>query len=120
MAAELLNRDPVFLVHLHALHHKEARFDGNGLLQGDFVPTVVDFGDEVIHLKAVERGDAVEHLEEHHAQRPSVHLRTVAPLFQQLGTLVKRGATDAEACISGVEDCGEAEVRDFDMEFHSF
>ena len=51
------------------------------LRNGKFVAAIIDFRDQILHLKAVERGQTDKHLIEHDTQSPCVYFLAVTALF---------------------------------------
>ena len=84
MQLEFLNWDSIVLVHLKALDKEEGTLTGEGLVKRDFVPSIVDLGDQILHFIRVERRLTNHHLVQHDTKGPCVNLGTVASLFQQL------------------------------------
>ena len=81
---KFFNWDSIVFVHLKTLDEEEGTFAGESLIEGDFVPSIVDLGDQVLHLVGVEWRLANHHLIQHDTKSPCVDLGTVASLFQQL------------------------------------
>lgn len=84
MLSQLFDWDPIILVHLQTLHHEETRLDARWLIKVYLIATIVDFGDQVFHLKTMEWCDADKHLIKHYTKRPCIDFRTIASLFEQL------------------------------------
>ena len=86
MILELFDWDSVTLVHLHALDQEEAGFDANRFLKRQLVATVIDLGNQVLHLVTMEGSDTDEHFVQHDAQGPRINFLTIATLFKKLRT----------------------------------
>ena len=96
---------------MQALEQEEASLYHDRLfLARQLVPAIVYPSNQLLHIVAVEWGEADQELEEHAAEGPRVH-RVVIPLaFQQLGRLIKRRSYDCLLRLGVVKNFGEPEI----------
>ena len=97
MRAQLLHRHSVFLDRLEAFEEEEAGLDGDFLvlrLAGHPVATVVNLSNQLLHVCAIERGRAEDHLVQDDAERPRVHCLVVLLAAQDLRALIQRSPDD--------------------------
>ena len=62
MLVEFLYGYAVVFVHLQALYEEQACLDAYWLIEGQFVASIVDLGNQVLHLVGVEGSHTHEHL----------------------------------------------------------
>ena len=83
MLADLLNGDSITFLHLQLLDEEEARFDEDWLILSlKLVATVVELGDQVLHVVAVKGCHTDKHFVEHDTECPSVYHLAISALFQ--------------------------------------
>ena len=120
MLAELLDWYPIIFVHLQTLDEEEASLDTDKFpLSGELVATIVDFGDQIFHLIAMERCDANHHFIQHDSECPSVYLHTVTSLFEQLRARVEWSSADTQISICAIQNRAKPKIGDFDLEFNA-
>ena len=70
----MVHFDSVSLISLQTFEQEKTRFNHDWFfLAGYFVPAVIYFSNQLLHVVAVEWGEAHQHLKEHTAKGPSVY-----------------------------------------------
>ena len=116
MVEEVLCEDPVLLLRLECVKQKETSFNLDALtaFYCQFVATIVNLSNQLLHIEAVERCDANEKLEQDDTERPRIHRVIVCVSLEHLRGLVKWSPHNRLLGLCAIKDRRKTEVREFD------